>query len=640
MPFAAALVALAAQTPAAEPDGWRRFHGAGASLEVAPESIPGERVRGEAYVLEIQREIHAAERPFPLLRVAIFAGAPGTLEGAAERWHAEDVARLRAEGFEPLASAPLRAAVAGAERDGTRTRCVDASGGGWELDEFLIPLGSQLASVTARSALPPAAEERRVLERMLRTLALRELAGTEPIMLRLGPTGVRLPGLHAVEPEWEGEPATGSLQVRLAEGALTVFARDCRTAGAARDAEAFTFAEFVHRARRDAEASGGALELEGHAAGLIVAGERVLPFQRMALRAGSERHEVLAAVVRDGTWILALQLAAAPDQLAGAESRFRQLLAGLDLRLAGPPVTRQVAGRGLRFLLPGIFRLGAYPAPQAVLQASAAHPQEADLPTLFFAWRGEPPADLHESYCAEFFPHVEPSWSGRWLVPSPLGTAAFRVSVLGPQGEAGLLATATRAWSGGSLTVVLRLPHARNAVQAQEVLARVLGSAGEFGSGHDVTLRAGRAWLALADGERLGWEASTAAGEEIVVATAWGELHLGLRERSGAESAGGPELQRLARGTLEELMSENAEAWSASGVRVEEWVELPGFGRTARVRQELEVDGRQGALVAYAASVPGAWLRVWAFTAEALDGAVRADLDALLAAAGCDPLVD
>jgi hypothetical protein len=636
---AAIALALAVQDPAAAAGpaaAWRRFDGAGASLEVPPGVAAEENASEQAYFLDLRRLGALADRSVAFVRVVIVPDASRAPEQVAAGVRAGAVAALREEGWELQGAAATRAELAGDERDGERLRFAGAEERAAELDLFAFREGAQIVCVLTKSdALAPAAD-RAAHARILRGLALRPVAGNEPILVRLGPVGVRLPAMTIVAKRWGGVPETGSAQLRRAEGNLTLFAQDCGSASAARAAEQFTFQEFVLTARRDAEASGGALAVDGHAAGLMVAGARVVPFQRVALSAGAARHEVLAAVVRDGDWIFALQLAAPAAAIPAADRRFQQLLASLDFCHDAPPPLRPLAGRGLRLQLPAIFRVGAHAGQPFVLEAVADHESASDLPALFFAWRSDAPSDLHERLRAEMFPDVAPTGAGSWTTPGPLGEAVFRVSLLGPQGEYGLLATAARGWRDGALSVALRLPHARNALQAQELLGAVLADAHELAPDERVRLRADPVFLDLPDGDWLGWETRGATRHEVAVAAPWGEFRLGATARASAAPADDEALVRLARATLDEALAPRAESWRADAARVEDWVELPGTGRTARVRQDLRADGRSAFLEAYAASAPSADLRAWAFAAGAADGAARAELARLLAAIGCE----
>ena len=641
----AVALSLALQAPAAAPvqDAWRSFEGAGASVELPPGVQVDESTNGQVYFLDLRRANLAEDEALSLLRVILIPNPTVTPEQALDLLSDATPHALEQEGSALRETTPHLAFVAGAERAGRRQHYANERGDTWEVELHTFTLGAQTAGVVSKLRVPHLEAERALHARMRSSLILREVQGNEPILARIGSVGIRLPAMHPLPIEWNGTHTVGTAQTRLAEGVLSLSAQNCRNERKAPQEAEIAFEEFVQSLRREAADSQGALALEAYAAGLIRAGDRILPFQRIAVRAQGRAHEILATVVRDGAWIVALQLSFAPAQSAAAEARFSELLSTLDL-VHPEPAALQLAGRGLRWSLPAWARATVYPTPQFILQITTDHTSGADLPTLYFEWRNDYSAarheEMHAAFRAKLFPDAEVTWSGEWSVPSPLGEAIFLLSVLGEQGARGLLATAARPWRDATLAVVLTLPHARNAVQAEEVLSRLLADAVELAPEERVRLSTGRAHLDLPDGDWLGWEVASAERREIAIAAPWGEWHLRFEAQGSDPLLGDSGLTLSARQSLADATRQRDGEWQTDGPEVSEVIELPGLGRAARVLQRMR--GSEGAVFAEAIAVrvEGGELRLWLFATGEADAALRAQLATLLGAVGCDPPVE
>ncbi|MDA1259243.1 MAG: hypothetical protein O3A20_01330 [Planctomycetota bacterium] len=641
----ASVLLLAFQAPAVEGtmDGWRSFQGAGAKLQVPPGMVVDESTNGRIYFLDVRRPLVGHDLLLPFLRVVIVPNEAVTPDQVSHLMSDAATVILGHEGYALRETREVLASVAGADRTGTRLLFTQDNDIGWDLDAFALQIGTQVAGVAAKTYASQSESERALHARILQSLSFREIDGSEPILARVGSVGVRLPAMLVFEVDWSGDPQVGKATLRLPEGMLILSAQDCRSEIDARRAEEVAFAEFVHSVQREAEVSSGAVVLEGSAAGLMVAGAEVLPFQRIAVKAQGKRHELLSTVVRDGAWIFALQLVALEENITAAEVRFESLLSALDFSFARPP-ERVYSGQGLRFSLPALMRASFFPAPHFAMQAVVDHASENDLPNLFIEWRTDATADQHEnmhlSFRNDLFPGVGATWAGEWTVPCSLGEVDFLVSVLGEQGEQGLLATAARPWRDGTLAIVFTMPHARNAKQAEGFLHHVLAGAREFDSEERVRLRSGRAYLDLKDGAWLGWESDRAQQPEIVVAAPWGELHLSLSDHGEAEPWLDHELSAQARDALSYARAQHEKEWKETDARIDDWVEIPGLGRAARMRQGLDGAGKEAFLEVYAVNVPRGLMRIWVFATGAPNGAARDEIAALLAAVGCDPILE
>lgn len=632
----AALTLLAGQAATAEPPAaWRRFDGAGVSLDVPPGMLPCESAAAGAYLFDLRRASGVDDRA-AFLRVAIVGPATPPEQLAALLLDAAGTALL-AEGETRLrGTVSVHAAIAGAERAGERREYERGSGVAWDFEAYAFPLGELVCGVLLKTGASQREPEGALRARVLAGLELREIAGDEPILFRLGRTGVRLPAMAVVELAPDDDPQLVSGQLTLPAGQLTLLAQDCGSVAGARLAEQEMFVDFVRRARDDAAASGGTLALEDHAAGLLAAGGAVIPFQRLALRVQEQQHEVLAAVVRDGDWIFALQLAAPSARAVRATAAFRALLASLDFA-AAPDPPRAFAGMGLRFELPALMTGAVYPAPQFILQASADHASSADLPVLFVEWRADVAAaahpELHARFRDELFPGRETIASGEWSVSGPLGDAVFLVSLPGSPEGAGLFASAARAWRDRTLVIALTMPRSRNANELAGVLEAWFGALRPLAEGERVPLRSGAAVLELMDGEWLGWEADGVEQREVAVAAPWGEFHLAWQPR--ADGAEAPAAEQLARAALATALGAAGSSGAAQvpAASVSDWIEPAGLARVARIRQDLP-DG--GFVAGYCAPTPSGRVIAWA-RAVAEPERARADLERLLDAIRVQP---
>lgn len=569
------------------PEAWERFDGAGVSLEAPAEFLPGESVVPGAYLFDLRRE-SGVDDAVAFLRVAMVGPAtpPESLAGLL-RAAADESFAATGEAFR--SSGACRAVIAGAEREGEKRIYADEDGVGWDLEIYAFPLGGLVAAVVRKTYSLQREDEGLVHSRLLEGLELRPISGSEPILFRLARTGVRLPGMISVQTEQGGLPSVTVGRASLPVGVLTFSAQDCRYEDDASVGEQVAFTEIVDAVQRDAEASSGRLVLDGHASGLIAAGGRVLPFRRVAVSSEGNRVELLCAVVRDGSWLFALQLAVAEERVDEAAEVFRELLASLDFAYSPPP-TRPFLGLGLRFELPALMWARAYCEPQFIIHAAASHVAEAELPAFYLEWRDDVSASQHEAmhqlFREELFPGRSPSGSETWTVPGPLGEAIFLVSLLGERGSDGLIATAARPWRGKTLVLVLTMPRARNAVETRGALEHVVRGMHPTSDGEAAPLRSGPVVLDLPDGDWIGWEKEDDEHRAIAVAARWGEFQAAWAEEDPEERMGDAELLAAARLALGDALAA-ADARRPEGARVEDWIEIPGLGRAARVRQEL-----------------------------------------------------
>ncbi len=640
MLLAVAFFILFQDPPAGDalPEGWRIFSGAGAMVVLPPGVVVSESTNGQAYLMDLTRPRVALDAVVPLLRIVIAPGTSLTADALAHLLDEAALADFTGAGFAAVEEAsPIRASVAGMEREGTRRSLGHGGSAEWDLEVFAFSLGAQVAGMVTKYPSLLTDNEREAQSRLLSGIVLREIQGNEPILARIGSVGVRLPFMVPLDLRPIGDPPTWMTQVALSEGTLTLLAQDCQDPEQARIAAESAFGLFAQNLQARAQDPAEELEFTGQAGGWMPAGRGIVPFQRLAVVTQGQRQEILAAAVSDGRWMFVLQLTAPAESRAAADARFRQLLESLDYTDPRPPLRRFI-GRGLRFGLPDGLRASAYREPHLVLQLVADHQHASDLPHFFMEWRDAEevivPESWHLNLRKELFPEREATATGKWSVASPWGVAEFLISVMGTGGEQGLLATSVWTRPSGSVVFSFVAPKAQNAEQLRTLCGRVLGGIEVLEPESVVRLQAGRAFLDLHDYTWLGWEWSGVTRPQVVVATAWGEFHLSFEELPDATLLSGEDLAAHAEEEWTSAFTSFEKDWERSGTQALAQPNSPEMGGTASVRRTLVREERSGFLETYAIQADRGLLRVWTFAEDAPGGPARAEITALLAAVG------